>query len=113
MDYDIEIARMKETLGLCLHSQQRLAEAQTSSSESIAMLARINVSMGQSMERMHVTMAQLEAMSAKTTERLAEVEQFKRESEQRWKHIDLTIAEIGDKLNGLIGYMDGQARKQQ
>ena len=112
MDYDFEIARMKDTLALCLQSEQRLAEAQKNNSESIAMLARINVSMGQSMERMNTTMAQLEAMSAKTTERLAESEQFKRESEQRWKHIDLTIAEIGDKLNGLIGYMDGQARKQ-
>ena len=32
-------------------------------------------------------------------------------NEARWKHIDTTMAEIGDKLNGLIGYMDGQNRK--
>ena len=27
--------------------------------------------------------------------------------EKRMKHIDLTLAEIGDKLNGLIGFMGG------
>ena len=76
-------------------------------------------SMNGTMERLNVTMSQLQEISKSTTDHVAEHEAMlrqagrdKAESEIRWKHIDMTIAEIGDKLNGLIGYMDGQNRKQ-
>ncbi len=35
-------------------------------------------------------------------------ERWQRRADERYAHILETIAEIGDKLNGLIGYIDGQ-----
>jgi len=35
------------------------------------------------------------------------------EHEQRMKHIELTLSEAGDKLNGLIGFMDNFYRRPQ
>ena len=31
---------------------------------------------------------------------------------ERMEHVELTLAQIGDKLNGLIGFMDGYFRRQ-
>jgi hypothetical protein len=45
-------------------------------------------------------------------ENIVSLAEGKREHEERMRHIELTLAEIGDKLNGLIGFMDGFFRKQ-
>lgn len=33
--------------------------------------------------------------------------------EQRMQHIETTLSEVGDKLNGLIGFMDNFVRRPQ
>jgi len=45
-------------------------------------------------------------------ERIAEAEESMRLHKQRMDHIEMNLAEITDKLNGLIGFMDGQHPKQ-
>ena len=48
--------------------------------------------------------------------RQAEIQKMQAEGmtlhEERMNHIELTISEIGDKLNGLVGFMDGYFRKE-
>ena len=54
------------------------------------------------------------AFSASTSERLVKVEEeiaeHRRASAKYLQRTDQNLAEITDKLNGLIGYMDGQKR---
>ena len=33
--------------------------------------------------------------------------------EQRMNHVDMRLAEISDKLDGLIGFIDGQSHRPQ
>ena len=46
----------------------------------------------------------------------AEVQKMQAEGwalhEQRMSHVDIRLAEITDKLDGLAGFMNGQFRKQ-
>jgi hypothetical protein len=53
---------------------------------------------------------------AEIQRRQAEVQQMQAEGfalhEQRMRHIELNLSEISDKLNGLIGFMNGYFRKQ-
>ena len=53
---------------------------------------------------------------AEIQRRQAEVQKMQAEGmalhEKRMNHIELTLSEVGDKLNGLIGFMDGYFRKQ-
>lgn len=44
--------------------------------------------------------------------RVEMVEGMKRH-EQRMEHIEMTLSEVGDKLNGLIGFMDNFGRRPQ
>ena len=41
------------------------------------------------------------------SEWIAQSEAFQRVTEEKLAHVSVTLAEIGDKLNGLIGYVDG------
>ena len=45
-------------------------------------------------------------------ERIIATEEGMKLHEQRMNHIELNLSEITDKLNGLIGFMDGYLRKQ-
>ncbi len=49
--------------------------------------------------------------------RQAEVQKMQAEGlalhEERMKHIEATLAEVGDKLNGLAGFVDQSARRPQ
>jgi len=53
---------------------------------------------------------------AEIQRRQAEVQKMQAEGfalhEQRMNHIELNLSEISDKLNGLIGFMDGHFRKE-
>ena len=53
---------------------------------------------------------------AEIQRRQAEVQKMQAEytavHEARMQHIDMRLEEITDKLNGLIGFMDGHFRKQ-
>jgi hypothetical protein len=53
---------------------------------------------------------------AEIQRRQAEVQKMQAEGlalhEQRMNHIELNLSEISDKLNGLIGFMDGYFRKE-
>jgi hypothetical protein len=45
-------------------------------------------------------------------ERIIATEEGMKLHEQRMNHIELNLSEISDKLNGLIGFMDGYFRKE-
>jgi hypothetical protein len=45
-------------------------------------------------------------------ERIIATEEGMKLHEQRMNHIELNLSEIMDKLNGLIGFMDGYFRKE-
>lgn len=53
---------------------------------------------------------------AEIQRRQAEVQKMQAEGfalhEQRMNHIELNLSEISDKLNGLIGFMNGHFRKE-
>ena len=53
---------------------------------------------------------------AEIQRRQAEVQKMQAEGwalhEQRMTHVDMRLAEITDKLDGLIGFMNGYFRKQ-
>jgi uncharacterized coiled-coil DUF342 family protein len=53
---------------------------------------------------------------AEIQRRQAEVQKMQAEGlalhEQRMNHIDMRLAEIADKLDGLIGFMNGYFRKE-
>jgi uncharacterized coiled-coil DUF342 family protein len=53
---------------------------------------------------------------AEIQRRQAEVQKMQAEGlalhEQRMEHIDMRLAEITDKLDGLIGFMNGYFRKE-
>jgi hypothetical protein len=53
---------------------------------------------------------------AEIQRRQAEVQKMQAEGwalhEQRMSHVDVRLAEITDKLDGLIGFMNGDLRKQ-
>ena len=55
-------------------------------------------------------------LMAEIQRRQAEVQKMQAEGfalhEQRMSHIELNLSEISDKLNGLIGFMDGYFRKE-
>ncbi len=64
-----------------------------------------------------VVMAEIERRQAGVQKLQAQMVDELREGlkghEQRMKHIEMTLSEIGDKLNGLIGFMDNFGRRPQ
>lgn len=52
------------------------------------------------------------AVQKTQAERIAESEETMRLHTQRMNHIDMRLAEITDKLDGLVGFIDGQHPKQ-
>jgi hypothetical protein len=57
-------------------------------------------------QRLQVDLQRIQA------ERIIATEEGMKLHEQRMNHIELNLSEITDKLNGLIGFMDGYFRKQ-
>ena len=53
--------------------------------------------------------AAIQKMQAEETTALADSMRVHR---QRMEHMEETLSEVGDKLNGLIGFMDNYFRKQ-
>ena len=56
-------------------------------------------------------MLELQQMHADITrgheKHIGELMEYRRQTEQSFARVSLTLAEITDKLNGLIGYVDG------
>jgi hypothetical protein len=63
-----------------------------------------------------VVMAEIQRRQAEVqkmqAERIVATEEGMKLHEQRMNHVDLNLSEITDKLNGLIGFMDGYFRKE-
>jgi hypothetical protein len=63
-----------------------------------------------------VVMAEVQRLQADVqriqAERIIATEEGMKLHEQRMNHIDMRLAEITDKLDGLIGFMNGYFRKQ-
>jgi hypothetical protein len=64
-----------------------------------------------------VVMAEIQRRQAEVQKLQAQELDQQRESwalhEQRMNHIDVRLAEITDKLDGLLGFMDGYFRRPQ
>lgn len=58
-----------------------------------------------------IVMAEIQSRQANLQKTQAEfinnLQQGREEHEKRMQHIELTLSEIGDKLNGLIGFVGG------
>ena len=83
MDFEREIAQLKDTAVVMAEIQRRQAQVQKDQAEVIEGMSIVLGKMREGFEQ----------------------------HEKRMQHIDLTLSEIGDKLNGLIGYMDSQRRE--
>jgi hypothetical protein len=63
-----------------------------------------------------VVMAEIQRLQADLqriqAERIIATEEGMKLHEQRMNHIELNLSEISDKLNGLIGFMDGHFRQE-
>ena len=58
--------------------------------------------------------AQVQKIQAEMLDELREeMREGMKRHEQRMEHIEITLSEIGDKLNGLIGFMDNFGRRPQ
>jgi len=84
MNFEQEFNQLKDTLVVMAEIQRRQAEVQRMQAENMA----------------------------KMEQRQAEEERSMALHKERMAHIELTLSEITDKLNGLIGFMDGYFRKQ-
>jgi hypothetical protein len=64
-----------------------------------------------------IVMAEIQRRQAEVQKLHAEVMDEMREGmlrhERRMEHIETTLSEVGDKLNGLIGFMDNFTRRPQ
>lgn len=79
MNFEQAIRQLQDTLIVMAEIQRRQAEVQKTQAEEITGQAQFVKHLREGME-LH---------------------------EKRMNHIDLTLAEVGDKLNGLIGFMGG------
>jgi hypothetical protein len=59
-------------------------------------------------ERMQAAIKELQDIEKRQSEVLKDLNGFRIRSEKNQDRIETNLAEITDKLNGLIGYMDGQ-----
>jgi chromosome segregation ATPase len=87
MDHEAQIAHIKDSIAMLVQAQRTTAKAHT----QIARVAR-------------------EAAAAVEDLKVEQSSHAKRlkESEAWQKRMEVTMAEITDKLNGLIGYMDNR-----
>jgi hypothetical protein len=79
MNFEQAIVQVQDTLIVMTEIQRRQAEVQRTQAEEVALHAQLLRHLREGMD-LH---------------------------EKRMNHIDLTLAEIGDKLNGLIGFVGG------
>ena len=94
MDYDVEIARIKETLALVVQTQTSLAKAQ-------AQIRQVGLEAA-------FTVDELRKRQQEAERRQAEMESWRVRMETWQEKIEHNLAEITDKLNGLIGYVGGK-----
>jgi hypothetical protein len=85
MNFESGINQLKDTLIVMAEIQRRQAEVQRMQAEGTAL----------------------------HEQRMKQAEESMALHDQRMNHIDLRLAEITDKLDGLIGFMDGQFRRPQ
>jgi len=85
MNFEQAIRQLQDTLIVMTEIQSRQAEVQKMQTEEVALHSDF----------------------------IRSLKKSRAEHEERMRHIELTLSEIGDKLNGLIGFMDGFFRRPQ
>ena len=85
MNFESEINQLKDTLTVMAEIQRRQADEQKLQAESVVV----------------------------HEQRMKHIEESMALHDQRMNHVDMRLAEITDKLGGLIGFMDGQFRRPQ
>ena len=85
MNFESEINQLKDTLIVVTEIQRRQADVLKMQSEGLAL----------------------------HEQRMKYIEESMALHDQRMNHVDMRLAEITDKLDGLIGFMDGQFRRPQ
>lgn len=113
MNYEQQITQLQGTLAVVIEIQQQQAEVQKMQAATLLVHERLQV-------RQAATLAVHEQLQASHAETLVDHERLMvklREGfalhEQRMSHIDMRLAEITDKLDGMIGFMDGFTRRPQ
>lgn len=138
MDYEQQMTQLQGTLAVMVEIQQQQAEVQKMQAHSLVVHERRMNEMvevqkmqaeGQAIhdQRMAELRKMLaegfalhEQLHARQAEGLAihegllgELKEGYALHEQRMSHIDMRLAEITDKLDGMIGFMDGFTRRPQ
>ena len=99
MEYEQQITQLKGTLGVMVEIQQQQADVQKLQAHTLLVH-----------ERLHARQAESLALHERLMAKLHESYAL---HEQRMSHIDMRLAEITDKLDGMIGFMDGFTRRPQ
>ena len=106
MEYEQQIAQLKGTLAVMVEIQQQQAEVQKMQAHSLVVHERRMAEMAEG-QAIH------DRRMAEMAEGLAKLHESYALHEQRMSHIDMRLAEITDKLDGMIGFMDGFTRRPQ
>ena len=113
MDYEQQMTQLKGTLAVMVEIQQQQAEVQKMQAHSLVVHERRMNDMVE-LQKMH---AEGLALHERRMNEIGELQKMQAERfelhEQRMSHIDMRLAEITDKLDGMIGFMDGFTRRPQ
>jgi hypothetical protein len=105
MDYEAEITYIKGTMAILTQAQRTTARAHN-------IIARVAREAAGAVDDMRVKQAQWDAEHERFAKEMREgwsKHEIRLQEHEVWqKRMDITLTEIGDKLNGLIGYLDGR-----
>ena len=127
MEYEQQITQLKGTLAVMVEIQQQQADVQKMQAQSLVVHEWRMNGMGEFQkmqaeglalhERRMNEIGELQKKQAQSLEAHERLMVEHKEGfvihEQRMSHIDMRLAEITDKLDGMIGFMDGFTRRPQ
>jgi HD-GYP domain-containing protein (c-di-GMP phosphodiesterase class II) len=117
MEYEQQITQLKGTLAVMVEIQKQQAEVQKMQAHSLVVHERRMNEMAEGQAIHDQRMAELRKMLAEGLalheQRMNKLHESYALHEQRMNHIDMRLAEITDKLDGMIGFMDGFTRRPQ
>ena len=112
MDRDIQIKLLREDLDLLMQAERTMAKVLANTRAMALETAVANADTDRAVAKLR---REAEEFSARHRSELEDMRRQMNEgfrlSKERMDRIELVLAEAGDKLNGLIGYMDGQSRR--
>jgi chromosome segregation ATPase len=113
MDYEQQMTQLKGTLAVMVEIQKQQAEVQKMQAHSLVVHERRMAEMAEGQAIHDRRMAEMAEGLANHERLMAKLHESYALHEQRMSHIDMRLAEITDKLDGMIGFMDGFTRRPQ